>query len=550
MKNPRLVRWLLLPAAACAVTWAARSRPAAQTPPFDLVVQGGRIVDGTGNPWFTADVAIRGDTIAAIAPHIEAGGARTIAASGLVVSPGFIDVHSHSEDAKQGLAANPRAENNVRQGVTTVFANPDGFGDVPIEPLLDRVAAAKPTINLGAWIGHGSVRAKVMGDANRPATPAELDEMRALVRQGMEQGAFGLSTGLFYVPGNYAPLDEVIDLAHEAGRYGGVHQSHMRDEASHVLESVQETIAIGERGQLPTQITHHKIIGPAYWGRSVDTLKLVDEARARGVDVTIDQYPYTASSTTIEAALIPQWARADGRAKMLARLDDPSTAERVRAEMIDILKNERGGGDPKNVVLSFCEFDHTLDGKSLADLLRERGQPVTFGTATTVVIDLVRKGGCWGVFHAASEEDLVRVMRHPATMIASDAAPGEPIMGIGAPHPRAYGTFARVLGVYVREQHVLSLEEAIRKMTSAPAARMRLFDRGILRPGMRADIVGFDPAAIKDTATFERPHQYATGVHVVIVNGQVALEGGQLTDARPGRVLRGPGYRPTARQAR
>ena len=523
------------------------SRPAAQPAPFDLVIRSGHVIDGTGNPWFVGDVAIKGDTIAAVAPHIDAGTARVIDATGLTVTPGFLDVHSHSEDTNQGLASNPQAENNVRQGVTTVFANPDGGGEVPIRPFLDRVAAAKPAINLGAWVGHGSVRAKVMGNENRPARPEELAQMRTLVDQAMQDGAFGLSTGLFYVPGNYAPLSEVIDLASEAGKYGGIHQSHMRDEASHIIDSVKETIAIGEQGHLPTQITHHKVIGPANWGRSADTLKLVDEARARGVDVTIDQYPYTASSTGLVAALIPQWAQEGGRAALLKRLDDPPTEERIFTGMIDILKNERGGGDPKNVVLALCEFDHSLDGKSLADLLRAKRLPNTFEAAAKLAIDdIIRRGNCFAVFHAASDDDLVRVLRHPATMIASDSAPGEPIMGMGVPHPRAYGTFARVLGVYVREQHVITLEEAIRKMTSAPASRMRVTDRGILRPGMKADLAVFDANTVKDMATFEKPHQYAVGMHFVIVNGQIALDDGRLTPARGGRILYGPGHRATA----
>ncbi|GAC1452942.1 MAG: hypothetical protein PVSMB1_00980 [Gemmatimonadaceae bacterium] len=359
----------------------------------------------------------------------------------------------------------------------------------------------------------------------------------------MEDGAFGLSTGLFYVPGNYAPLEEVIDLAREAGAFGGIHQSHMRDETAHVLDSVRETIAIGEQGHLPTQITHHKIIGKANWGRSVDTLRLVDEARARGVDVTIDQYPYTASSTTIEAGLVPQWARAGGRNQMLSRLSEPTTSAKIRAEIAAILQNERGGGDPANVVLAACDFDRGLAGKNLAQLLRDRGSAVTSAAAADLVVEIVRKGSCWGIFHAIGEDDLVRILRHPATMIASDAFPGEPVFGRDVPHPRAYGTFARVLAVYVRERRAITLEEAIRKMSSAPAARMRLTDRGLLRPGMKADIAVFDGTTVKDLATFDHPHQYATGMHFVLVNGQIVLDHGKITAARPGRVLYGRGRR-------
>jgi N-acyl-D-amino-acid deacylase len=527
---------------ALVAVWAIRA--AAQTAAFDVVIQGGHVVDGAGSPWFVADVAVKGDTIVAVAPRIEAAGARVIDARGLVVAPGFIDVHSHSESSQEGLAAMPLAENNVRQGVTTVFGNPDGGGEVPITPFLDRVAAARPAISLGAFIGHGSIRARVVGYTKRTATPAELEQMRALVRAGMEDGAFGLSTGLFYVPGNYAPLEEVIDLAGVAGRFGGIHQSHMRDEAGGVLDSVRETIAIGEQGHLPTQVTHHKIIGKGNWGRSVDTLRLVDDARARGVDVTLDQYPYTASSTSIEGGLVQQWAREGGRQQLLARLKDADASARIRAEIARAIENDRGGGDPANVSLAACDFDRTLAGKTLAQVLRERRKPVTTATAADLVVEIVEKGGCSAVYHAMSEDDLVRILKHPATMIASDAVPGEPEFGRDVPHPRAYGTFARVLGVYVREKHVLSLEDAVRKMSSFPATRMRLADRGLVRPGMKADLAVFDPATVKDLATFEQPHQYAAGMHDVLVNGQIVLENGKMTGARPGRVLYGPAHRP------
>jgi N-acyl-D-amino-acid deacylase len=541
----RLTRMLIIAVlAAGGAMILVPSRPVGQTATFDLVIQGGHIVDGTGGTWFVGDVGIKGDSIAAVAPRLDAQGARLIDAAGLIVSPGFIDVHSHSESPEQGLVSQPAAENNVRQGVTTVFGNPDGGGQVPIKPFLDRIAAARPTINLGAFIGHGSIRAKVIGSTDRLATPAEMDRMRALVREGMNDGAFGLSTGLFYVPGNYAPLAEVIDLAHVAGESGGIHQSHMRDEASGVIDSVRETIAIGEQGHLPTEVTHHKIIGKANWGRSVDTLRLIDEARARGVDVTIDQYPFTASSTSIEAGLVPQWAREGGRERLLTRLRDPQTGTRVHADIVKAIDTDRGGGDPANVALAACGFDPLLSGKNLAQVLRERGKPVTLSAAADLVVEIVEKGGCSAIYHAIDEDDLVRIMKHPATMIASDAAPGEPEFGRDVPHPRAYGTFARVLGVYVREKHVLTLEEAVRKMSSFPAMRMRLVDRGIVRPGMKADIAVFDAAEVKDVATFEKPHRYAVGMHVVVVNGQIVLdENGRMTSARPGRVLFGPGHR-------
>jgi N-acyl-D-amino-acid deacylase len=529
---------LLLVAAVTSLAW--QSPLHSQAPAFDLVIRGGRVVDGTGNPWFVADVGIKGDAIVAVRPRLDAAGARVIDAQELVVSPGFVDVHAHVEPREGGedMVGNPAAENNVRQGVTTVIGSPDGGGPVEVGAYLEKVTAAKPAINVGSFIGHGSVRGAVVGQENRVATAEELERMRELVRTGMREGAFGLSTGLFYVPGNYAPLEEVIELARVAGQFGGIHQSHMRDEAAHVLDSVRDTIAIGERGGLPTQVTHHKIIGKVNWGRSVDTLRLIDEARARGVDATIDQYPYTASSTSIQGGLVPQWAQAGGREAMLKGLRDETTRGKVLAAIATSIENDRGGGDPGNVVLAACPWDPSLAGKSLAQVLRDRGRPVTVQRAAELVVEIVEKGGCSAVYHAINEEDLVRIMKHPATMIASDAAPGVPTFGRNVPHPRAYGTFARVLGVYVREKKVLTLEEAVRKMSAFPAQRLGLSDRGIIRPGMKADVVVFNPATVKDTATFEKPHQYAEGVSAVVVNGQLALSDGKMTGTRAGRALR------------
>jgi N-acyl-D-amino-acid deacylase len=533
----RLLFLLIVVASAAWPLWASvQPQPAS----FDIVIRNGRVVDGTGNPWFVADIGIKADTIVAVRPRLDAAGARVVDAQGLVVAPGFVDVHAHVEPREGGedMVGNPAAENNVRQGVTTVIGSPDGGGPVGVGAYLAKVAAARPAINVGAFIGHGSVREAVVGPANRVATSEELERMRELVRTGMREGGFGLSTGLFYVPGNYAPLDEVVDLARIAGEFGGIHQSHMRDEAARVLDSVRDTIAIGERGGLPTQVTHHKIIGKANWGRSVDTLRLIDEARARGVDATIDQYPYTASSTSIQGGLLPQWAQAGGRETMLKGLRDETARGKVLTAVATSIETDRGGGDPKNVVLAACAWDPSLAGKSLADVLRDRGRPVTIPRAAELVVEIVEKGNCSAVYHAISEEDLVRIMKHPATMIASDAAPGVPTFGRNVPHPRAYGTFARVLGVYVREKGVLTLEEAVRKMSGFPAQRLGLADRGLLRPGMKADMVVFNAATLVDRATFEKPHQYAEGVSAVVVNGQLALADGKMTGTRAGKVLK------------
>ena len=508
----------------------------ASQPGYDLVIRNGRVLDGTGSPWFRADVAIRGDTIARVARTVDEPAARVIDAAGAIVSPGFIDTHTH---ARRGLNETPTAANYVRQGVTTVIEGPDGSSPVPLGPFLAELEALKRSVNIGAFIGQGSIRSQIIGNVNRTATRDEIARMEALVEQGMRDGALGLSTGLFYLPGTFTPTSEVIALARVAGRFGGIHTSHQRDDAAKVLDSVRETIAIGEQGGLPTQVTHHKIIGTANWGRSVDTLRLIDEARARGVDVTIDQYPYTASSTSISAALLPAWALEGGQQAQRARFKDPVTREKVLVDIVKMIRDERGGGDPKNVQFASCGFDPKLNGRTLADAVRQRGFEPTIEHAAETTLWIVEQGGCQGIFHAMSEDDVVRIMQHPATMIASD---GEvPAFGRGNPHPRSYGTFARVLGVYAREKHVLTLEDAVRRMTSFPAARIGLHDRGILRPGMKADIAVFDPARVRDRATFEAPHQYAEGFSLVIVNGQVVFDGAEMTAARPGRVLYGPG---------
>lgn len=509
----------------------------AQSPPHDLILRGGRVIDGTGSPWYRGDIALRGDTIVRIAPFIADPGVRVIELSGLVVAPGFIDIHTH---ARRGILDVPTADNYVRQGVTTLIEGPDGGSPVPLGPFLEKVAATRISPNFASFIGQGSIRQMVLGEVNRNATPDELERMRALVRQGMEEGAFGLSSGLFYVPGTFTPTAEVVELARVAGTFGGIYVSHMRNEAAGVLDSVRETIAIGEQGNLPTQVTHHKVIGKKNWGRSVDSLRLVDEARARGVDVTIDQYPYTASSTSIAAALLPAWALEGGREATLKRLGDPAQRAKIRSETAAIIRDERGGGDPKNVVVARCEWDPSLGGMDLGAITARRGLAVTIDNAAETAIWIVEQGGAQGIFHAISEEDLQRILVHPATMIASD---GEiPVFGRNHPHPRSYGTFARVLGVYVREKRLLPVEAAVGKMSAFPAQRLGLSDRGVLRTGLKADIVVFDPAKVRDTATFEKPHSYAEGVTHVLVNGEVVFENNAMTPARPGRVLHGPAF--------
>jgi dihydroorotase/N-acyl-D-amino-acid deacylase len=506
----------------------------AQQPLYDLVVANGRIVDGSGNPWYYGDVAIKGDTIAAIGHFDPKMATRTLDAKGMIVAPGFIDIHTH---ARRGIFLDPSAQNYIRQGVTTLMEGNDGSSPLPIAPFLKSVADAKPAPNFGTFAGQGSIRQQVMQLVNRPATPDEIEKMRVLMRQAMLDGAFGMSTGLFYVPGNFTPPDEVIEIAKVAGAMGGMHISHMRNESAQILASVKETIRIGEEGHMPTQVTHHKIIGGANWGLSKQTIELVEEARARGVDVSIDAYPYTASSTGT-MALIPQWAQEGGQKALVERLNAPQQRANIKALVVDNIKNDRGAGDPANVVMASCGFNKSLAGKSLADITKDRGHAVNFETAAETLLEIQIAGGCSAVYHAISEEDVERILKYPFTMIGSD---GEiPEFGVGAPHPRSYGTFARVLGRYVRDRHTLTLEDAVHRMSGLPATRLQLYDRGLLRPGMKADVVVFDPATVADKAEFAKPHQYAVGFKHVIINGKPVIAESTLTSERPGKVLYGP----------
>ena len=507
-------------------------------PPYDLIITNGQLIDGAANPWFRADIAITGDTIAAIGNLTNSAARQRIDAANRTVAPGFIDIHSHG---RRGIFLVPTAENYLREGVTTFIEGPDGSSPVPLAPFLAKLKQTPISVNVGSFVGHGSIRSEVIGLVNRQATPAELDRMRALTKQAMLDGAFGLSTGLFYVPGNFANTEEVIELAKIVGTLGGMHQSHMRDEADHIEDAIRETIRIGEEGHLPTQVTHHKIIGLKNWGKSEATLKLIEAARARGVDVTVDQYPYTASSTGL-AALLPQWALEGGQKATVERLNAPEARARIKAQIVINLREGRGGGDPKNVTVANCSFDPALAGKSLAEITRAHGKQPTFEEAAETTMDMQRKGGCSMIYHAIGEPDIARIMRAPYTMIASDG--DIPVFGQAAPHPRSYGTFARVLGEYVRVQHILTLEEAIHRMTGLPAQRLKLADRGLLRVGMKADIVIFDPATVADKSEFANPHQYSTGIADVIVNGQPVLRSGKVTAARPGQVLYGPAKAP------
>ena len=511
---------------------AATTSPAAAQS-YDLIITGGSVIDGTGSPARRADVAIRGDRIALIsATPIDASQARRrINATGLIVAPGFIDLHAHLEP----ILAMPDAESHVRQGVTLALGGPDGGGEAPMRPYLAQVEKQKLGLNVAFLTGHNTIRRAVMGTANRPASPDELTRMKRMVAESMGQGAFGLSTGLRYIPGFYSSTDEVVALSQVAADSGGIYTSHLREEALGLLDGVGEALEIGRRAKIPVVLTHHKAVGQKMWGKSAVTLAMVDSARRAGTDVMIDQYPYTASLTGIDI-LMPPWAMAGGDSALRRRLEDPILNDSIEKDVIDALINDRGGGDLKRVQFSRVSWDSTLNGKTLYDLVTRLNIEPTVENAAPVVIDVVLKGGARTIFHVLDEGDVKRIMAHPQTMIASDGRLNR--LGDAVPHPRAYGTFPRVLGKYVRDDKILTLEQAVAKMTGMPARRLGLDDHGCLRDGCIADITIFSAERVRDVGSYADPHHYPEGIPFVIVNGVPVIDNGTFTAARPGKVLR------------
>ena len=503
---------------------------------YDIIISNGRVVDGSGNPWYEADVAINGERIVRIGDLSSDTGSQVIDANGLIVAPGFIDPHTH---ALRGILDVPNAESALLQGVTTLTEGNDGTSPFPVDEHYQTILDKQISPNWGIFVGHGTIRSQIIGAEDRDPTRDELEQMKDMVQQAMQHGALGLSTGLFYVPGSFASTEEVIELSKVAAKHGGIYISHMREEAAQLIDSVNETIRIGEESGIPVQMTHHKVIGVENWGSSVESLRLVDQARERGIDITIDQYPYTASQTGINA-LIPQWAQEGGRVRMLERIESPETRAAIKNEVVLKTLYDRGGGVPKNIFISRNTWDPSMAGKNLAELTVEAGMNPTPENAAEVVFEILKGGGATAVYHAINTDDVDRIMQHPVTAIGSDGPVG--IFGEGTPHPRQYGTFARVLGHYVRERAVLTLEDAVRKMSSQTARRLGIHNRGLLTEGYYADIAIFDSDEIIDKATFEEPHQYAIGIKFVLVNGQVVVEQGRHTGRRPGKIIYGPGY--------
>ena len=522
----------------------------------DILIRNGRVIDGTGNPWFRGDVAISGGRIEYVGKARPEGASRVIDARDMCVCPGFIDMHAHPDLT---VLYKDVQDYKLRQGITTEVAGNCGFTPAPLNPdteemlkryiafitppsgvswawrtfgdYLDVVDASSPSTNIAPLVGHGTVRIAVTGFDQRAPSDAELERMKALVDEAMRSGAFGLSTGLVYVPGTYAETGEIVELAKVAAQYGGIYATHMRNEGENLLESIAETIDIGRNAGLPVQVSHHKAVGSTNHGKVRDALALIKRTRAEGLDITIDQYPYRASSTTLQAVL-PPWAQEGGVDQVMVRLEDAETRERVKDEVLNAVGETRMGATLDNVMISSLpgEANQRFIGRNIQEIGEMRGQdPVD------AIFDLLLEERCAVamVSFAMSEEDVRTVMVHPTMMVGTDG-----LYTPGNPHPRVYGTYPRILGRYVREEGLLTLEDAVRRMTSFPARKLGLEDKGVLRPGADADIVVFDPDAIIDKATFEEARQYPEGIEYVLVNGQVSVDGGRFTGETAGRVLR------------
>jgi len=497
---------------------------------FDVIIRNGRVIDGTGNPWFRADVALQGDRIAAIGDLAAATAAREIDATGLYVTPGFIDAHSHAGPglATAGLS---HGEPLLAQGLTTVVINPDGGGPVDLARQRSALLRDGLGVNTAQLVPHGSIRRVVLGAEDRAPTEAEMEEMRGLVRRGMEEGAYGLSSGTFYVPGSYSNPDEIVDLAKVVATFGGAYTSHIRDESDYsvgLVAAVEEVIDVARRAGVPAVVTHVKALGPRVWGFGAVITRRIEAAREEGVEVYTDQYPYAASATSLGAALLPRWSQAGGADSLMARFDRPATLADIRSAMVESL-DRRGGAD--RIQFRRVRFDESIEGRLLSDLARERSEdPID------TAIDLLRRGGVSIISHNMNPDDVRTLMAPSWNMTASDG--GLVPWMEGVPHPRSYGTFPRKIRQYVVEEGIVDLASAIRSMTGLPAQVLRITDRGVLRPGAYADVVVFDLDLLNDPATFTEPHQLAEGMIEVFVNGEAAVSSGEITGTLAGRVIR------------
>jgi N-acyl-D-amino-acid deacylase len=546
------------------------ARPAQRrVPQFDVLIRNGRIVDGSGGPWFRGDVGIVGDRITALGTIGDATAATAIDATNLVVAPGFIDLLGQSEF---NILVDSRAASKILQGVTTEVTG-EGSSIAPVNDRLIQEASlqarhfgvsqdwrtladyfkrleerSRPAINMGTFIGAGGVRNYVIGKDDRPATAAELERMKQLVAQAMEDGALGLSTSLQYVPDRFASTEEITELAKVAARYGGVYFTHQRSESGRIFESLDEVFTIAERAGIPAEVWHLKTAYKANFGKMPEVLRRIEAARARGLDVTANQYPYDRASNGLDACL-PLWVREGGLDKMIARLQDPAIRERIKKDMDEpnpqTWENQWYGSNGGDGVMLSSVLNPELrkyEGMTLTEIGKAMGKDPRDAVMDLVIAD---RGESSVIISIMTEEDVRTALKHPLVGIGTDspAKAEDGKLSESKSHPRAWGSFPRILGRYVRDENLLPLEEAIRKMTSKAAARVRLYDRGLLRPGMMADITIFDSQTVRDASTFLDPTHYSVGIKHVFVNGRAVVSNGAITKERPGRPIRGPGYR-------
>ena len=521
---------------------------------YDLVIRGGIVIDGSSSPPFRADIGVKGDRIAKIGDLSGSRADIVVNVDNLYVSPGFIDIHNHSDIS---IIAVPSADNYVLQGVTTIVFGNCGSSPAPLtdknkevvewyrerypevevtwenySEYLDVLDKLPKKINLVPLVGFGSIRSAVLGFGDVKPTEKQLEEMKNLVEEAMKAGAFGLSTGLIYIPQNYAERQEIIELCKIVSRYDGIYTTHMRNEGIKLIDSIIEAVEIGVKSGCPVEISHLKAVGKPAWGLVRKALDLIEYYVSLGYDVSADVYPYTATSTTLSVVL-PRWVREGGYRAMADKLRDPKVVEKIYSEVEETWRYTGRVIEWREVVVAYSPKHKEVEGKSIAEISREwREKPID-----VVIKLLVEDNGLTSaVFHTLREEDVIEAIKSPYTAIGSDGSIQK--YGDGKPHPRSYGTFPRVLSRYVRELKVLPLQEAIRKMTSLPARKMRLWDRGLLRPGMKADIVVFNYYTVRDTATFEDPHNYPRGIEYVVVNGELVVEEGRLTGATSGELIR------------
>ncbi|TFH12015.1 D-aminoacylase [Candidatus Bathyarchaeota archaeon] len=539
---------------------------------FDILIRNGRVIDGAGNPWYRADIGVKDSKIYAIGKLGKADAKKTIDASGHFVSPGFIDAHSHSDF---NTLVYRDMENIIHQGITTVVAGQCGSSPAPVSDLIraeaqrsldselpqgiklkiswssfDDYLKEEKKQGLGAnvahMVGHGAIRAAAIGYAARAPTADELEKMREYTAEAMKSGAYGISTGLIYPPGIYAKTDEIIEVAKVAAQYGGIYDSHIRGEGKTLMMALEEALEIGYKAKIPVQISHHKIASRTLWGSSVQTMQMFEEAREKGLDVTVDQYPYKAGSTSL-MTLLPPWVHDGGREKALERLRDPQLRARMKKEIeegIEGWENFAGELGWENVFVTsvITDANKPVEGMNMTEIKKHRGAKDEFTALYELLLE--EEGAPGMVIFYGDEEDVKRIMKHPLHMVGTDAGccTIEGPFCKGKPHPRHYGTYPKILGKYVREEKTITWQEAVRKMTSFPAQRFGILDRGLLRPGMWADITVFNPETVIDRATYKDPHNFPAGIPYVIVNGEITISEGKYSKSRAGTTLRKPVY--------